>query len=372
MLYSVAKFDGYGKLSGKILSDLRAGARIEVDEAKRDPLDFVLWKNGETERAVLGVAVGPRPAGLAHRVLGDVEGGARRDVRHSRRRPGPQVPASRERDRAELRRPRGAKFVNLWMHNGFVNINNEKMSKSLGNFFTVREVFTKLRHPEVMRYFLLSSHYRGPINYAPDLLEQADAALNRIYTALRDLPTDVEAPRGEHTKRFHEVMDDDFNTPEALAVIQTLTREINTARDAKKDKLAATLGAELRYLAGVLGIGGMDPEAWFKLRGTGSLLTEPVTAAGRGRCRHACGAYRRRRAEARGRPRRRPCGQEFRGVRSPARRVAGGRRDRRGQAGRQGNLAPQIASGLGVISGARRPPVGYTARPPASGRSSAW
>jgi cysteinyl-tRNA synthetase len=166
------------------------------------------------------------------------------------------------------------------MHNGFVNINNEKMSKSLGNFFTVREVFTKLRHPEVMRYFLLSSHYRGPINYAPDLLEQADAALNRIYTALRDLPTDVEAPRGEHTKRFHEVMDDDFNTPEALAVIQTLTREINTARDAKKDKLAATLGAELRYLAGVLGIGGMDPEAWFKLRGTGSLLTEPVTVAG--------------------------------------------------------------------------------------------
>jgi cysteinyl-tRNA synthetase len=175
----------------------------------------------------------------------------------------------------------GAKFVNLWMHNGFVNIDGEKMSKSVGNFFTVREVFAKLRHPEVMRYFLLSSHYRGPINYAPDLLEQADAALNRIYTALRDLPTDAEAPRGEHTKRFHEVMDDDFNTPEALAVIQTLTREINTARDAKKDKVAASLGAELRYLTGVLGIGLVPSETWFKLRGTASLLAA-ATAAGSG------------------------------------------------------------------------------------------
>src|SRR4029079_5815376 len=123
--------------------------------------------------------------------------------------------------------------------------------------------------------FLLSSHYRGPINYAPDLLEQADAALNRIYTALRDLPTDAEPPLGEHTKRFHEVMDDDFNTPEALAVIQMLTREINTARDLKKDKLAATLGAELRYLMGVLAIGAVDLEAWFKLRGTGAKLAGP-------------------------------------------------------------------------------------------------
>jgi cysteinyl-tRNA synthetase len=116
-----------------------------------------------------------------------------------------------------------------------------------------------------MRYFLLSSHYRGPINYSPDQLEQADSALYRIYTALRDLPTDADPPRGRHTKRFHEVMDDDFNTPEALAVIQTLTREINTARDAKNGKLAATLGAELRYLLDVLGIGRLDPGDWFKL-----------------------------------------------------------------------------------------------------------
>jgi cysteinyl-tRNA synthetase len=139
------------------------------------------------------------------------------------------------------------------------------MSKSLGNFFTVRDVLDKLRHPEVMRYFLLSSHYRGPINYSTDQLEQADAALNRIYTALRDLPTDVPPPKGEHTARFHEVMDDDFNTPEALAVLQILTREINTARDAKKLNVAASLGAELRYLAGVLGLATLEPSVWFTL-----------------------------------------------------------------------------------------------------------
>jgi cysteinyl-tRNA synthetase len=278
-MYSVAKFDGYGKLSGKILSDLRAGARIEVDEAKRDPLDFVLWKAAKPNEPFWESPWGRgRPgwhiecSAMSKAELGetfDIHGGGQ-DLKFPHH----------ENEIAQSCAATGAKFVNLWMHNGFVNINGEKMAKSLGNFFTVREVFEKLRHPEVMRYFLLSSHYRGPINYSPDLLEQADAALNRIYTALRDLPKDVDPPLGEHTKRFHEAMDDDFNTPEALAVIQGLTREINTARDAKKDKLAATLGAELRYLAGVLGLGGQDPEAWFKLRGTGARLAGPVTAAG--------------------------------------------------------------------------------------------
>ena len=264
VLYSVAKFEGYGKLSGKILADLRAGARVEVDEAKRDPLDFVLWKAAKPQEPFWESPWGRgRPgwhiecSAMSKAELGetfDIHGGGQ-DLKFPHH----------ENEIAQSCAATGAKFVNLWMHNGFVNIDDEKMSKSLGNFFTVREVFQKLRHPEVMRYFLLSSHYRGPINYAPDLLEQADAALNRIYTALRDLPTDVEAPRGEHTKRFHAVMDDDFNTPEALAVIQVLTREINTARDLKKDTLAATLGAELRYLTGVLGIGGIDPAQWFTL-----------------------------------------------------------------------------------------------------------
>ncbi len=187
VLYSVAKFDGYGKLSGKNLEDLRAGARIEVDEAKRDPLDFVLWKNGETERAGLGVTLGPRPAGLAHRVLGDVEGAARRHVRHSRRRPGPHLPASRKRDRAELRRHRREVREHLDAQRLRQHQQREDVEVPR-QFFTVSEVLPTLRHPEVLRYFILASHYRGPINYSLDQLVQADAALGRLYTALRDLP----------------------------------------------------------------------------------------------------------------------------------------------------------------------------------------
>ena len=265
VMYSVSKFEGYGKLSGKILADLRSGARVEVDEAKRDPLDFVLWKPAKPGEPSWDSPWGKgRPgwhiecSAMSTAELGetfDIHGGGL-DLKFPHH----------ENEIAQSCGATGAKFVNLWMHNGFVNINEEKMSKSLGNFFTVREVFGKLRHPEVMRYFLLSSHYRGPINYSPDQLEQADVALNRIYTALRDLPEDDgESPHTEHITRFHQVMDDDFNTPEALAVIQTLTREINTARDAKKDKLAASLGTELRYLAGVLGLGALDPAEWFML-----------------------------------------------------------------------------------------------------------
>ncbi|MEJ1961840.1 MAG: cysteine--tRNA ligase [Gammaproteobacteria bacterium] len=265
VLYSVAKFEGYGKLSGKVLADLRAGSRVEIDEAKHDPLDFVLWKPAKPGEPSWDSPWGKgRPgwhiecSAMSTAELGDtfdIHGGGL-DLKFPHH----------ENEIAQTCGATGAKFVNLWMHNGFVNINEEKMSKSLGNFFTVRDVFEKLRHPEVLRYFLLSSHYRGPINYSPDQLEQADVALNRIYTALRDLPADDgESPHIEHIARFHQVMDDDFNTPEALAVIQTLTREINTARDAKKDELAASLGTELRYLAGVLGLGGLDPAEWFKL-----------------------------------------------------------------------------------------------------------
>jgi cysteinyl-tRNA synthetase len=263
VMYSVAQFEGYGRLSGKVLADLRAGARVEVDEAKRDPLDFVLWKKAKPGEPAWESPWGAgRPgwhiecSAMSTAELGetfDIHGGGL-DLKFPHH----------ENEIAQSCGATGSAFVNLWMHNGFVNIDNEKMSKSLNNFFTVRDVLAKLRHPEVMRYFLLSSHYRGPINYSVDQLEQADAALNRIYTALRDLPRDVEPPKGEHTRRFHEAMDDDFNTPEALAVLQMLTREINTARDQKKDKVAASLGAELRYLGGVLGIGGLDPESWFR------------------------------------------------------------------------------------------------------------
>ena len=130
---------------------------------------------------------------LAHRMLGHVDEGAGRAFRHSRRRTGPEISASRERNRADLRRDASA-FAEIWMHNGFLNIDNEKMSKSLGNFFTAREVMTKIRHPEVLRFFLLSSQYRGPMNYSPDQLTQAEATLNGLYTALRDLPGASTAP----------------------------------------------------------------------------------------------------------------------------------------------------------------------------------
>ena len=263
VMYAVASFEGYGKLSGKRLADLRAGSRVEIDEAKRDPLDFVLWKSAKPGEPAWDSPWGAgRPgwhiecSAMSTAILGlnfDIHGGGI-DLKFPHH----------ENEIAQTCGATGSKFVNVWMHNGFVNIDDEKMSKSLGNFFTVRDVLPKLRHPEVMRYFLLASQYRGPINYSTDQLEQADIQLNRIYTALRDLPTDVQAPYAEHTTRFKDVMDDDFNTPEALAVLQTLTREINTARDAHKDGQAAALGAELRALSAVLGIGQLDPAEWFK------------------------------------------------------------------------------------------------------------
>lgn len=160
----------------------------------------------------------------------------------------------------------GGKFANIWMHNGFLNIDNEKMSKSLGNFFTTREVLAKIKHPEVLRFFLLSSHYRGPMNYSPDQLEQAEAGLNRLYTALRDVP-EVGGELYEPTqaaREFDAAMDDDFNTPRAIAVLQGLAGELNTARAADESHKAALLAGELRALGGVLGILRIAPEQWFR------------------------------------------------------------------------------------------------------------
>jgi cysteinyl-tRNA synthetase len=263
VLYAVAKFEGYGKLSGKRLADLRAGARVEVDEGKRDPLDFVLWKHAKPGEPAWDSPWGPgRPgwhiecSAMSTEILGthfDIHGGGM-DLKFPHH----------ENEIAQSCGATGDQFVNIWMHNGFVNIDNEKMSKSLGNFFTVREVLPKLRHPEVLRYFILSSHYRGPINYSLDQLEQAESALGRIYTALRDLPP-APAVESEHSARFREVMDDDFNTPEAIAVLQTMTREINSAKAAGELDKAARLGAELRLLGGVLGLAQVDAAEWARL-----------------------------------------------------------------------------------------------------------
>jgi cysteinyl-tRNA synthetase len=263
VLYAVAKFEGYGKLSGKRLADLRAGARVEVDEGKRDPLDFVLWKHAKPGEPAWDSPWGAgRPgwhiecSAMSTAILGthfDIHGGGM-DLKFPHH----------ENEIAQSCAANGDKFANLWMHNGFVNIDDEKMSKSLGNFFTVREVLPKLRHPEVLRYFILSSHYRGPINYSLEQLEQADSALLRIYTALRDLPA-VAAAESGHSARFREVMDDDFNTPEAIAVLQNITREINSAKAAGQQEKAAALGAELRSLGSVLGLAQVDPQVWARL-----------------------------------------------------------------------------------------------------------
>jgi len=263
VMYSVSRFEGYGRLSGKCLADLRAGARVAVVDAKRDPLDFVLWKCAKPGEPAWDSPWGKgRPgwhiecSAMSTSLLGnhfDIHGGGL-DLKFPHH----------ENEIAQSCGASGEHFANLWMHNGFVNVDNEKMSKSLGNFFTLRDVLATLRDPEVMRYFVLSSHYRGPVNYSVELLAQADAALQRLYTALRDLPKLHEVQPGEHTVRFCEAMDDDFNTPEAVAVLQALARQINSARAGGDLKQASLLGAELRSLAGVLGIAQAEPEEWLR------------------------------------------------------------------------------------------------------------
>jgi cysteinyl-tRNA synthetase len=263
VMYSVAQFERYGQLSGKCLADLRAGARVGVVEAKRDPLDFVLWKTAKPGEPAWDSPWGAgRPgwhiecSAMSTSLLGnhfDLHGGGL-DL---------QFP-HHENEIAQSCAATGESFANIWMHNGFVNVDNEKMSKSLGNFFTLREVLPKLRNPEVLRYFFLSSHYRSPINYSFEQLEQADAALGRLYTALLGLPRLDLAERSVYSERFCNWMNDDFHTPGALAVLQTLARDINTARQAGKHDRAALLGEELRALGGAVGIAQLEPAEWFR------------------------------------------------------------------------------------------------------------
>ncbi len=271
VMYDVRRFGPYGKLSGKKLEDLRAGARVEVDSAKRDPLDFVLWKSAKPGEPAWPSAYGEgRPgwhiecSAMSTKELGehfDIHGGGL-DLKFPHH----------ENEIAQTCGATGGKFAEIWMHNGFLNIDNEKMSKSLGNFFTTREVLARIKHPEVLRFFLLSSHYRGPMNYSPDQLEQAEAGLNRLYTALRDVP-EIGGPENSArlfaptaaTQAFDSAMDDDFNTPEAIAALQGLARELNTARAAGTDApRAKLLAGELRALGGVLGILRVPPDQWVR------------------------------------------------------------------------------------------------------------
>ena len=263
--YSVSSFEGYGKLSGKSIDDLRAGARVDVEEQKRDPLDFALWKAAKPGEPAWDSPWGPgRPgwhiecSAMSTSCLGDSfdihGGGADLTFPHH------------ENEIAQSEGATGHPFVKYWLHNGFVRINDEKMSKSLGNFFTVREILRHYR-PEEVRYFILTSQYRSPLNYDDEHLQNARAALNRFYTALRGLPTVEAAGDAAFSERFHQVMDDDFNTPEALAVLFDMVREINRWRRQDPRK-AAALAAGLKRLGAILGILQDDPEAWLK-GGTG-------------------------------------------------------------------------------------------------------
>jgi cysteinyl-tRNA synthetase len=172
----------------------------------------------------------------------------------------------------------GDTFARLWMHNGFLTIDDEKMSKSLGNFFTVREALQVVRDPEVIRYFVLSSHYRGPINYSLEQLDQADAALTGIYTALRGRHTEEQARASEHTRAFAAAMDDDFNTPLALAELKSLARALNFAHANGREEEAASLAAELRTLGRILGLLGLDAEGWLQKSKPAQALAAGSTA----------------------------------------------------------------------------------------------
>jgi cysteinyl-tRNA synthetase len=300
--YAVRKFEGYGQLSGKSLEDLRAGERVEVDAAKRDPLDFVLWKHakaGEPEEAQWDSRWGRgRPgwhlecSAMGSELLGkhfDIHGGGA-DL---------QFPHHEN----EIAQSEGAqmcenggrgRYVNYWMHNGFVRVDNEKMSKSLGNFFTIREVLKKY-DAEVVRFFILRAHYRSPLNYSDAHLDDAKGALTRLYTALRSQPVRPELVEGErvessahastgsartdgvdwgapHAQRFKAAMDDDFNTPEAMAVLFDLANEVNRSQSVEA-------AAQLKALGGVLGLLQRDPQKFLQGGVTGHMnkTMEPFT-----------------------------------------------------------------------------------------------
>ncbi|HEX3950113.1 MAG TPA: cysteine--tRNA ligase [Steroidobacteraceae bacterium] len=277
VMYSVRKFPAYGRLSRKKIDDLRAGARVQIDDAKQDPLDFVLWKHAKANEPAWESPWGAgRPgwhiecSAMSTSLLGtyfDLHGGGE-DLKFPHH----------ENEIAQSCAACDAPFVRLWMHNGFVRVNDEKMSKSLGNFFTVREVLKTLRDPEVLRFFLLSSHYRGPINYSSVQLAQADETLLGLYRALKDAAPEGSADAAE-TARFRAAMDDDFNTPEAFAVLQGVARNLNLAKAAGDSKAAAKAAATLRTLGGSLGVLQQDPDSYLKRSaGTQQLTDEEVEA----------------------------------------------------------------------------------------------
>ena len=261
--FAVRRFEGYGRLSGKSLDDLRAGERVAVEDGKHDPLDFVLWKAAkptEPEDAKYPGEYGPgRPgwhiecSAMSCELLGehfDIHGGGQ-DL---------QFP-HHENEIAQSVGATGQPFVNVWMHNGFVNVDNEKMSKSLGNFFTIREVL-KRYDGETLRFFFIRTHYRSPLNYSDVHLDDARAALRRLYTALQATPPAFDPDgaidwREPHAAAFKAAMDEDFNAPAALAVLFDLATEVNRTRSPE-------LAGLLRRLGGTLGLLQLEPTQYLQ------------------------------------------------------------------------------------------------------------
>ncbi len=259
--FAVRRFPGYGKLSGKSLDELRAGQRVAVDAAKRDPLDFVLWKHAKPGEPNWDSKWGPgRPgwhiecSAMASATLGrtlDIHGG------------GPDlVFPHHENEIAQSEGAFGQRFANIWLHSGALRVGSEKMSKSLGNFWTIRDALAKY-DAEVLRFFLIRSHYRSQIAFTESLIDESCAALTRLYTALRDTAPEAAAVDWDkpHAQRFAAAMDEDFNTPLAISVLFELANEVNRTK-------SALLARQLRALGGVLGLLQRDADEYLRGGGT--------------------------------------------------------------------------------------------------------
>ncbi len=273
--FAVSSFEDYGKLSRKKLEDLVAGARVEVAEAKASPADFVLWKAAKP-----GEVSWPSPWGdgrpgwhiecsaMSRSHLGrtfDIHGG------------GPDLMfPHHENEIAQSECAHEQPFVNYWMHAGAVRVNHEKMSKSLGNFFTIRDILQE-HDPEVVRYFLIASHYRSQIDYTPDSLAEAKGALMKFYQALDGVEPEADPAETEHDRRFIEAMDDDFNTVEATVELHALAGELNRARRNGDEAEAARLAGVLKRLGAVLGVLERAPSDFLQ-GGTGDLTPERIEA----------------------------------------------------------------------------------------------
>jgi cysteinyl-tRNA synthetase len=273
--FSVRKFPGYGRLSGRTLEDLRAGERVEVDAAKHDPLDFVLWKRAKEGEPFWRSPWGDgRPgwhiecSAMSVKLLGahfDIHGGGQ-DLQF------PHHENEIAQSEGALNDREGQRFVNYWMHNGFVGMDKEKMSKSLGNFITVRELL-KRYDPEVVRFFVVRAHYRSPLSYSDPQMDDARHGLSRLYTALKGASLDAAIPDWDepHGRRFRDAMDDDFNTPEAMAALFDLANEFNRTRSREHAR-------QLRALGGLLGILQRDSQAYLQAKHESGFSDDAIRA----------------------------------------------------------------------------------------------